>query len=82
MDDADTSILHDRPQQRNQAAVDLDGRDVRPGLGESQRQGSEACTDLDDRAPRTHSRKPGDAPDRVRVDHEVLPECPARMEAS
>ena len=62
-------------QHRNDAAVDLDGDDVRAGLGKSGGQRAEARADLDDDISGGDVGKAGDASHGVRVDDEVLSEC-------
>ena len=80
-DHAHANRLDHFAQHRHEAAVDLDGGDIRAGLRERERQRPEAGADLDHTITRTDLGKPGDAAHRVGVDDEVLPECAARVES-
>src|SRR5258708_30843489 len=61
--------------------VELDGGDVRTGLGERQRQRPEARADLHHPVARLDPGQADDAPQRVRVDDEVLTQGAARADA-
>ena len=65
------------PQQRHEAAVCLNSYHLGTGLGQRQRQRTQPCADLDDSVARADVRKPCDAADGVRIDHEVLTEAAA-----
>ena len=73
-------ICHDLSEDGDDAPIDLDRGDVSAGVGERQRQRTQACTDLDDPVAGTHARQRRDAPDRVRVGDEVLTEVTSRCE--
>ena len=62
------------PEHRHQPAVDLDGGDRGARLRQRQRERAEPGADLDDAVARTDPGEPGDAPDGVRIDDEVLAE--------
>ena len=68
-------------QDRHEVAVGLDRCHRGSGLGESERQRSEPGADLDHRRVGTDPGQAGDAAHGVGVDHEVLPEGPARGQA-
>ena len=68
-------------QYRDQAVVDLDGEHLGAGLREGEGEGTQTGPDLDDLVVATDVGHPGDPPDGVRVDHEVLPERTSRREA-
>ncbi len=73
--------LDDLAQRRQQVAVDLDGHDLRAGLGERHREGTQAGPDLDDRVTRADAGEPHDLAHRVGVDEEVLAQRPTRAQA-
>jgi hypothetical protein len=61
-------------------AVDLHRGDRGPGGQEGQRQGAQPGADLDHPVAGADLGQAGDATHRVRVDDEVLPEGPARVQ--
>jgi hypothetical protein len=69
-----------RPEDRDEIPIDLDGGDHRADFGEGKGQRSEAGADLDDLGSLGHAGQADDAPEGVRIDDEVLPECPTGPE--
>jgi hypothetical protein len=78
LDDPDTRRLDGLPQQRHEMTVDLHRRHRCTGLGQRQRQRTQAGADLDHLVARPDPGQPGDAPDGVGIDDEVLAEGAAR----
>jgi hypothetical protein len=60
--------------------IDLDSRDSRTGLGQSECERSESGADLDHMIPGSDGGQPGDPAHGVGVGHEVLTEGATRRE--
>ncbi len=69
-----------RPQHRDEVAVDLDGGDPGARLGQRQGERPEAGADLHHPVAGPDAGQPDDAPHRVGVDDEVLPQARRRRQ--
>jgi hypothetical protein len=67
-------VPHGRAEGGRQRGIDLDGVHVSDGRQQPEGERTEAGTHLDDDVARVEIRGGHDAPDGVRVVHEVLPE--------
>ncbi len=79
-DHLDPDRFDDASQDRQQMAIQLDGHHPGPGFGQRQGQRAQTGPELDDGRPRPDLSQAGDAPDRVRIGDEVLPEGTTRAE--